>query len=84
MIKEDDKMADIKLPKLPYGEGSMSVRKDGLIMYRKNIKLDGMSVSKCVYAKTIKEALQKMKEEEKNTKYTLQDSQTKETLCDLL
>ena len=84
MIKEDDKMADIKLPKLPYGEGSMSVRKDGLIMYRKNIKLDGMSVSKCVYAKTVKEALQKMKEEERNTKYTLQDSQTKETLCDAL
>ena len=27
----------IKLPKLPYGEGSMSIRPDGTIMYRKRI-----------------------------------------------
>lgn len=25
----------VKLPKLPYGEGSMSLRPDGTIMYRK-------------------------------------------------
>lgn len=27
----------IKLPKMPYGEGSMSIRSDGTIMYRKRI-----------------------------------------------
>ena len=28
---------NIKLPKMPYGEGSMSLRPDGRIMYRKRI-----------------------------------------------
>lgn len=77
-------MSDIKLPKLPYGEGSMTVRKNGQIMYRKNIKLNDTTVSKCVYAKTVKEALQKMKEEENNLKYTLREAQEKEVLCDAL
>lgn len=77
-------MADIKLPKLPYGEGSMSIRKDGIIMYRKNIKLDYATIPKCVYGKTVKEVLQKMKSEEDALKYTNQSSQIKETLCDAM
>lgn len=77
-------MADIKLPKLPYGEGSMSIRKDGVIMYRKNIKLDYTTVQKCVYGKTVKEVIQKMKSEEEALKYTNQSSQIKETLCDAM
>lgn len=77
-------MADIKLPKLPYGEGSMSIRKDGIIMYRKNIKLDYTTVQKCVYGKTVKEVIKKMKDEEEVLKYTNRSSQLKEILCDAM
>lgn len=74
-----------KIPKLPYGEGSMSVRKDGLIMYRKNIKLnDNETVSKCVYAKTSKECMMKMREEEEKLKNKNKITQEKEILCDAM
>lgn len=74
-----------KIPKLPYGEGSMSVRKDGLIMYRKFIKLsDDEIISKCVYAKTSKECMTKMREEEEKLKNKNKIPQGKEILCDAL
>ena len=53
---------NIKLPKMPYGEGSMSLRPDGRIMYRKRI--GEPKKEKTVYGDTPKECIQKMKEEE--------------------
>ena len=52
----------IKLPKMPYGEGSMSLRPDGTIMYRKRI--GEPKREKTVYGSTPKECIQKMKDEE--------------------
>lgn len=52
----------VKLPKMPYGEGSMSLRPDGTIMYRKRI--GNPKREKTVYGSTPKECIQKMKEEE--------------------
>lgn len=58
-------MADKKLPKLPYGEGSFFYQKD-LIGYRKRIKFkDGSFKTKTVYGKTTKECMEKMREYEK-------------------
>ena len=54
----------VKLPKLPYGEGSMSLRADGKVMYRKRFGNPKKEYS--VYADTPKEALQKMAELEEN------------------
>lgn len=53
----------IKLPQLPYGEGSMSIRKDGNIIYRKRIGNPKKEHS--VYGKTPKECIDKMKKVEK-------------------
>lgn len=53
---------NIKLPKMPYGEGSMSIRPDGTIMYRKRI--GNPKKEKTVYGNTPKECMQKMKHEE--------------------
>lgn len=52
----------IKLPKMPYGEGSMSIPSDGTIMYRKRIGTP--KKEKTVYGSTPKECIQKMKDEE--------------------
>lgn len=54
----------VKLPKLPYGQGSMSLRADGTIMYRKRIGTPKKEYS--IYADTPKEAMQKMAELEAN------------------
>lgn len=54
----------IKLPKLPYGQGSMSLRADGKVMYRKRLGTPKKEYS--VYADTPKEAMAKMSELEKN------------------
>lgn len=54
----------VKLPKLPYGQGSMSLRADGAVMYRKRIGTPKKEYS--VYADTPKEAMQKMAELEAN------------------
>ena len=43
----------VKLPKLPYGEGSMSLRADGKVMYRKRFGNPKKEYS--VYADTPKE-----------------------------
>lgn len=55
----------IKLPKLPYGEGSMSIRPDGTIMYRKRI--GNPKHEHAVYGKTAKECMDKMREAEKES-----------------
>lgn len=55
-------MSQIKLPKLPYGEGSMSIMPDGeTIIYKKTINKKRQTV----YGKTPKECLAKMREKEK-------------------
>lgn len=53
----------IKIPKLPYGQGSMSLRADGMVMYRKRIGNPKKEYT--VYAETPKEAMEKMQEKEK-------------------
>lgn len=66
---------NIKLPKMPYGEGSMSIRTDGTIMYRKRIGEPKRQHT--VYGKTPKECMDKMKEEEnKNRNNSSCNSQT--------
>lgn len=77
-------MEEIKLPKLPRGEGSMHIRKDGIIMYRKSIKLDSCTVQKCVYAKTVKDVKRKMKDVEAELRLSTRAVQLNETLCDAL
>lgn len=53
----------MKIPKLPYGQGSMSLRPDGTIMYRKRI--GEPKKEHTVYADTPSEAMTKMAEAEK-------------------
>lgn len=71
----------VKLPKLPYGEGSMSLRSDGNIMYRKRVGNPKKEIT--VYGKTPKECMQKMREEEKNIKH-VETSMEKETLYEAM
>lgn len=50
----------MNIPKLPYGQGTMSVRKDGSIVYKKRI---GNPKKECyVYGKTPRECMKKMSE----------------------
>lgn len=56
----------VKLPKLPYGQGSMSQRPDGRIIYRKRVGSPKREI--VVYGKTPKECMEKMAEAEKNQK----------------
>lgn len=51
---------EIKIPKLPQGEGTISIFNDERLVYKKTIK--GQRVG--VYGKTVKEVLGKMKEKE--------------------
>ena len=53
----------VKLPRLPYGQGSMSLRPDGTIMYRKRI--GNPKKEKTIYADTPSEAMRLMSEAEK-------------------
>lgn len=55
-----------KLPSLPYGQGSMSYRANGTVMYRKRIGDKKKSVT--VYGSSAKEVMEKMAEYEKNMK----------------
>lgn len=73
----------IKLPKLPYGEGSMSIRPDGTIMYRKRI--GNPKVEKTVYDTTPQKCLRKMKElEQKLEEENIDDSSDKTILIDAM
>lgn len=54
----------VKIPKLPYGQGSMSLRPDGTIMYRK--RMGNPKKEYTIYADTPSAAMNKMAELEKN------------------
>lgn len=55
----------MKIPKLPYGQGTISKYNDNLLIYKKTIKLpDGTKVRKSVYGKTPSEVMTLMKETE--------------------
>lgn len=62
----------MQIPKLPYGQGTISKYNDELLIYKKTIKLpNGKSVRKSVYGKTPKICMDRMKEVEQelyNTK----------------
>lgn len=68
---------EIKLPKLPYGQGSMSIRPDGSIMYRK--RLGDPKKEYTVYGDTPADAMLKMAELEKDLKNQMFNKKT-ETL----
>lgn len=68
------KQKDMVLPKLPYGQGSMSIRQDGTIMYRKRI--GNPKKEKTVYADTPKEAMELMNRIEKDIKNKIHISET--------
>lgn len=72
----------MKIPKLPYGEGSMSLY-EGEIFYKKQITLpDGSKKRIAVRGKTPQICLQKMREKEEELKSTT--PQTKEILLDAM
>lgn len=55
----------MQIPKLPYGQGTISQFNDDLLIYKKNIKLpNGRTVRKSVYGKTPKICMDRMKEAE--------------------
>ena len=55
-----------KIPKLPYGEGSIYPHNDKLLAYKKSIKLpDGKTIRKTVFASTPTECMRKMREAER-------------------
>jgi hypothetical protein len=60
------KTKEIVIPKLPYGEGSIWLRKDGSLGYRKYIGEGKNKKPECVYGTTIKEVMDKMKCKEKD------------------
>lgn len=73
----------IKLPKMPYGEGSMSLRSDGTVMYRKRI--GNPKIEKTVYDATPQGCIKKMKElEEKLKTSNIDDSSDKTILLDAM
>lgn len=56
-----------KIPKLPYGQGSMYVFNDKFLAYKKSIKTpNGKKVLKIVYGETPKICMEKMAEVERN------------------
>lgn len=51
------------IPRLPHGEGTISVYSDTLLIYKKSIKLNnGKTVRKSVYGESPKECMKKMRE----------------------
>ena len=73
-----------KIPKLPYGEGSISIFNDELLVYKKSIKKsNGEKIRKTVYGKTPKECMQKMRDVE-NELREKESPRSKELLCEEL
>lgn len=55
-----------KIPKLPYGEGSIYIHDDRLLAYKKSLKTpDGKTIRKTVFAPTPAECMKKMREAER-------------------
>lgn len=74
-----------KIPKLPYGEGTISIYNDTLLIYKKNIKLkDGTRIRKSVYGETPRECMQKMREVEGILKKKNITTSDKEILYDAM
>lgn len=67
------------IPKLPYGEGSISLRADGSYVYKKNIDKKPVFV----YGKSVQEVMRKMKAKEKELSEK-QIEDIKETLSDAM
>jgi integrase len=63
-VKNADKQIAKNLPKLPYGEGSMSWFDNDTIIYKKTIGTDGHKKRISVYADNPKNAIKKMRQEE--------------------
>lgn len=66
-----------KIPKLPYGQGTISIFNDELLIYKKNIKLNNRTVRKSVYGKTPRECMMKMQELEDELKKSTTISENK-------
>lgn len=77
----EKKSNNLKLPQMPHGEGSMSLRKDGSIMYRKRMGNPKKEYS--VYGKTPKECIAKMKKIESSLNEVANEA-LKETLVDAM
>ena len=64
-----------KIPKLPYGQGSMYVFNDKLLAYKKSIKTpNGKRISKVVYGETPKICMEKMRDLERESAKTNKDA----------
>lgn len=73
-----------KIPKLPHGEGTISIYDDNRLIYKKTIKLkDGTSKRSSVYGSTPKECMTKMRELENRLNSSVL-SPDKEVLCDAM
>lgn len=68
----------IKLPSLPYGEGSMSIRPDGSIMYRK--RLGNPKKEFTVYGNTPKECMDKMRQKESELQKNIDSTDSDKTM----
>lgn len=67
------------LPQLAYGEGTMNLNENGMIVYKKYIHLkDGNSVRKTVNAKTVTECFKKMSKLEKKLHKGKREAQQKD------
>lgn len=72
----------MKIPRLPYGEGTMS-EYDGGVLYKKSVEMpDGTKKRLAVRGKTPQICLQKMRDKEEEIKNST--PQSKEVLCDAM
>lgn len=72
---------NIDIPKLPHGEGTISIHNDTTLVYKKVIEVNGQKKRVSVYGLTIREVLDKMKAKEKELART-QVNPSKVTLAD--
>lgn len=74
---------DIDIPKLPHGEGTISVFNDNLLVYKKVVCVGNIKKRISVYGETIREVLDSMKTKEKELSKKKTD-EVKETLSDAI
>jgi len=75
-----------KIPKLPYGEGTIGIYNDKLLVYKKICKYkDGSKTRVVVYGTTPKECMINMRAEENRVSQTIKHKTVKkDTLCDVM
>ena len=56
-----DRIPESKIPKLPYGEGTISYFNDDLLIYKKVIKYGNRKKRESVYGETVQEVLRNMR-----------------------